>query len=244
MNKQIIILIIAVVVISSAGSTFLIINLDSKDDDGSGQDIPAGSWSSFPSKDGQYLNYKLSSDTDRMFKVVEKTSVENVGVFKVEFGTKDINEETLSYPQYLYVDIEGKVWKVESENGYSLFNYETNVFYNSYTDETGELPQGFVYTYQLMMGSWWKNQYLSIGKEFSYKLGENPEYLYDITFKVLKTEEIQVPAGVFNTYKVEVIWIDEGESTTADYYVDTENYILVKWMTSPSNGDDLKEYNI
>jgi len=171
--------------------------------------------------------------------------IEGHTVFKVEFGTKDSDEDSISFPHYLYVDSVGRVWKIESNNGYAIFNYDAKSYYNNVTDEDIKIPSSYIHSTCVFMASWWNNQQLAIDKEFNYKIGENPGYIYDINFRVVKIENIQVPAGNFSTYNVNVTWIEPDDSISyATYWVDTEEFIVIKWMTSPINGDDLKIFNL
>ena len=118
-------------------------------------------------------------------------------------------------------------------------------YYNNITDETMEFSDDYMNSNSIFMARWWENQDLSLGTSFSYKVGETPDHLLNITFNVLRIELTDLDFGFFNSYYVEAsLFRDDTNSTTYKYWIDKDTYTLLKWMTSSSNGDDLIEMQL
>jgi ribosomal protein L21 len=204
---------------------------------------------SFPSKVGQNLTYEVSDGVYRYYEVTEKTTFENHDVLKIVYmtGENATAENIENFSQYMLVDSLGRIWKIMSGSSYWIYNYEELKYYNHKTDESQTMPSDYIHWQYIIFGTYWKQKNLSVGDTFTVKTGsdsgEKIEY-QDVLLTVNPIEEINVTAGEFQTYKIIAEIDDDGKSASVYYWVDIETGTLIKWETSPDNGDELYQYSL
>ncbi len=189
---------------------------NSPDQDGGGD---GGTFSNtFPSQIGQELIYESSGGAVFSVEVTGENAVLGKDTFRVRagFGKKEA---------FVYVGKKGNVWRYETTNDqYYVINHDTGKYFKS-TGENGEFQGNQLIGPTPYIGAWWKNKTLSVGKTFNVSSCSIETQCSD-SMTVESSENITVPAGEFETYKIK-------ESASNSFiYVDKDTGVLIKIESS------------